>query len=85
MTCMLLLSTTLLYSHCSHFATNTVGTADYGDAMDGLRHHSQLGPFRIHETNELNEATLEYITYIEGDTPDDERRRQQIHYLDDDI
>eukprot|EP00971_Amphidinium_carterae_P111510 2208214-Amphidinium_carterae.1 len=53
--------------------------------MDGVRHHPQLGPFRVHETNELNEATLEYITYIEGDTPDDEGRRQQIHYLDDDI
>eukprot|EP00971_Amphidinium_carterae_P200859 3985944-Amphidinium_carterae.1 len=31
MTCMILLSTTLLRSH---FATNTVGTADYGEAMD---------------------------------------------------
>eukprot|EP00971_Amphidinium_carterae_P231881 4601786-Amphidinium_carterae.1 len=53
--------------------------------MDGTRHHPQLGPLKIYETNELTEATLEYITYIEGDTPDDERRRQQIQYLDDDI
>eukprot|EP00971_Amphidinium_carterae_P268730 5330920-Amphidinium_carterae.1 len=79
MTCILLLTTPL----CSHLVTNnsTVGTAD---AMD-IRHHPQLGPFRIYESNKLDEATLEYITYIEGDTPDDERRRQQIHHLDDDI
>eukprot|EP00971_Amphidinium_carterae_P286232 5683342-Amphidinium_carterae.1 len=53
--------------------------------MDGIRHHPQLGPFKIYRKNELTEETIEYVTYIEGDTPDDERRRQQIHYLDDDI
>eukprot|EP00971_Amphidinium_carterae_P182262 3617252-Amphidinium_carterae.1 len=53
--------------------------------MDGIRHHPQLGPFRVYTKNELTEETLEYITYIEGDTPDDERRRQHIHYLDDDV
>eukprot|EP00971_Amphidinium_carterae_P083448 1651757-Amphidinium_carterae.1 len=53
--------------------------------MEEVRHHPQLGPYRIYESNKLTEETLEYITYIEGDQPDDERRRQQIHYLDDDI
>eukprot|EP00971_Amphidinium_carterae_P351084 6491902-Amphidinium_carterae.1 len=52
--------------------------------MDEVRDHPQLDPYRV-TTRELNEETIEYITYLPGDTPDDERRRQQIHYLEDDI
>eukprot|EP00971_Amphidinium_carterae_P273710 5432280-Amphidinium_carterae.1 len=57
--------------------------------MDGsrehpLREHPQLGVYRV-TSYELNETTIEYVAYLPGDTPDDERRRVQIHYLDDDI
>eukprot|EP00971_Amphidinium_carterae_P057318 1133343-Amphidinium_carterae.1 len=47
--------------HRSHFATNTVGTADYfGDTME-------------HEVNRVNhydlsEKTIEYIVHLPGDT-----------------
>eukprot|EP00971_Amphidinium_carterae_P038907 764709-Amphidinium_carterae.1 len=49
-----------------------------------LRVHPQLGVYTV-TTRELNEETIEYVTYLPGDAPDDERRRQQIHYLEDDI
>eukprot|EP00971_Amphidinium_carterae_P169154 3351378-Amphidinium_carterae.1 len=51
-----------------------------------LREHPQLGVYTV-TTRELKETTIEYVTYLPGDTPDDERprRRQQIHYLEDDI
>eukprot|EP00971_Amphidinium_carterae_P080216 1587398-Amphidinium_carterae.1 len=49
-----------------------------------LREHPQLGVYQVTSQN-LDETTLEYLSYIPGDTPDDERRRQQINYLDDDI
>eukprot|EP00971_Amphidinium_carterae_P231752 4599367-Amphidinium_carterae.1 len=52
--------------------------------MDEVRYHPQLGPYRM-TVRELNETTIEYVTYLPGGTPDDERRRQQIHYLEDDI
>eukprot|EP00971_Amphidinium_carterae_P254172 5045986-Amphidinium_carterae.1 len=50
----------------------------------GIREHPQLGVYRV-TSYDLNETTIEYVAYLPGDTPDDERRRQQIHYLDDDI
>eukprot|EP00971_Amphidinium_carterae_P212336 4214135-Amphidinium_carterae.1 len=85
MTCMILLITL----HRSRFATKTVGQDDLGYAMEGtLREHPQLGVYRV-TSHELNETTIEYVAYdaayLPGDTPDDERRRIQIHYLDDDI
>eukprot|EP00971_Amphidinium_carterae_P081790 1618031-Amphidinium_carterae.1 len=49
-----------------------------------LREHPQLGVYTV-TTRELNEETIEYVTYLPGDNPDDERRRRQINYLDDDI
>eukprot|EP00971_Amphidinium_carterae_P290008 5758295-Amphidinium_carterae.1 len=40
--------------------------------------------YRVTAQN-LDETTIEYLSYLPGDTPDDEKRGQQINYLDDDI
>eukprot|EP00971_Amphidinium_carterae_P077933 1541758-Amphidinium_carterae.1 len=85
MTFMTLLNTTACRSH---FQTKTVGIpGDYiGDAMEAgmQRVHPELGVYRVTAQN-LDETTIEYLSYLPGDTPDDEKRRQQINYLDDDI
>eukprot|EP00971_Amphidinium_carterae_P052180 1027438-Amphidinium_carterae.1 len=43
-----------------------------------------------HEMNrvthyDLNEMTIEYVAHLSGDTPDDDKRREQILHLEDDI
>eukprot|EP00971_Amphidinium_carterae_P215901 4285535-Amphidinium_carterae.1 len=63
MTCMLLLITTLLRSH---FATNTVGTTDYGEAMD--RQGEQVG---VHP--ELGQYPSDIYRLPERDGGDDGR------------
>eukprot|EP00971_Amphidinium_carterae_P191212 3794662-Amphidinium_carterae.1 len=55
-----------------------------GREREPLRVHPQLGVYTV-TTRELNEETIEYLSYLPGDTPDDESRRQQINYIDDDI
>eukprot|EP00971_Amphidinium_carterae_P127726 2530319-Amphidinium_carterae.1 len=76
MTCMTLLSTTLLRSH---FATNTVGLPeDYvGDAMEAGQENKIVC--------DLIEKNLEYLTHLPGDTDEDAVRIRQIEVLEDDI